>query len=445
MSRSSFATAALLGLLVVGAAARAQSQIPAVPTAPSAPAPTTPATQPAPATATPAPTTPVTPAAAPAPASAPVATPYGSPVKRSGPLLISVRTKIPALIDGKKTTTDFVRTLSIPADRATLLRRTGEITPSLDADLKRFTDMLGTVGQDARFMEIDDGTWAVVQRNDLQIDLAATRANVQKLLTDRSQSQASVVVTGQVAPKRTLDYFASRGITALLGSGTTNYYGSSDARVTNIHVGATNFKDRLFEGKTFSFNQMVGPINSRSGYVAGLVIAGDQTASGVGGGICQVSTTVFRAMYSAGLPIVQRQNHSYQVHYYDPQGLDATIYQPSLDLRFGNDTGGALWFQTDWDDDQHALTVSVFGRAPKFNVVVGKPRVLSTTPSPKDRLISDPSLKAGTRQQIDWAAPGAVIEVTRQFMQDGQEVKRDVLKSTYRPWPNIFRVGTKKA
>lgn len=360
-------------------------------------------------------------------------------------MLISVRTQIPALVEGKKTTTAFIRSLNISAERATQLRQAGTITPSLNTDLNKFMDQLEKAGEDARFMPLEDsGKWAVVQRNNLKIDREATRANVLALIKDPYEAQAEVVVTGQTPPARTLDFFASKGITNFLASGQTSYEGSSPARIKNIHVGAANFKDRLFDGKTFSFNQMVGAVNARNGYVAGLVIAGDQTASGVGGGICQVSTTVFRALYGAGLPITQRQNHSYQVHYYDPQGLDATIFQPNLDLRFANDTGGSLWFQTDWDDTDKILTVSVFGKAPRYDIVIDDPKTLSTTPSPKDRLIYDPKLPAGTREQVDWAAPGAVIEVTRKFIQGGKEVKKDVLRSTYRPWPNIFKVGTKK-
>lgn len=430
----------LLGSLTP--AGLAQVDIPATP--PSTPAPPTPPVEPVPMPApTPAPAPPPqpTPTPEPTPTPPPLATP--APPK-SGPLLITVQAKIPALIGGKKGTTDFVRTLNISAERATALRQRGEITPSLEADLNKFMDSVSKSGQDARFMQLDDGTWAVVQRNSLQLDREATKAAVLKMLQDPKLASANVVVTGQTPPKRTLDFFASKGITSFLATGQTNYYGSSDARVTNIHVGASNFKDRLFEGQTFSFNQMVGPVTARNGYVAGLVIAGDQTASGVGGGICQVSTTVFRTLYAAGLPIVQRQNHSYQVHYYDPQGLDATIFQPSLDLRFANDTGGALWFQTEWNDEDHTLAISVFGKAPKYRVVIEDPKTLSTSPSPKDRLIYDPTMKAGTRQQIDWAAQGAVIQVTRKFMQGDKEVKSDVLKSSYRPWPNIFRVGTKK-
>ncbi len=377
----------------------------------------------------------------PVPEPAPATTPPVRVPAFKGPLLINVETTIPVLVDGKKTTVPLTRTLTIPGPRMALIRQSGAVTASLDADLKKFVNGLAGKAQDARFEELWDG-WAVVQRNALQIDLAATRANVLAAVQDPRGVKASVVVTGQTAPQRTLDYFLSRGITAHLGTGETNYYGSSDARVTNIHVGAKNFSDRLFEGKTFSFNGFVGPVTSSNGYVTGLVIAGDRTASGVGGGICQVSTTAFRTLYGAGLPTLQRQNHSYQVHYYDPQGLDATIYQPSLDLKFANDTGGALWFQTEWDDEAASLSISVFGKARDFTVEIGKPRTLSSTPSPADRIIPDATLPAGQRKQVDWAAPGAVMEVTRKLVRNGKTVRQDTLKSSYRPWPNIFLVGT---
>lgn len=388
----------------------------------------------------PTPPTPLEPLPAPQP---PVPQIQAPPAISQAPLLITVETTWPALIAGKAGTVPFSRTLTIPGARAAQLRERGRITESLEADLKAFVASLPTTPQDARFEEQWDG-WAIVQKNGLTINLDATRRNVLAALTAPNGVKAAVVVTGQKAPARTLDYFRSRGLTAHLSGGETNYYGSSPARVTNIHVGARHFNDRLMEKSTVSFNEMVGPISERAGFVTGLVIAGERTADGVGGGICQVSTTVFRALYGAGLPIMQRQNHSYQVHYYDPQGLDATIYQPSLDLKFRNDTGGALWFQTDWDDVTSSLRVNVFGRPRDFTVELGKPRTLKSTPSPADRLISDPTLAAGQRRQVDWAAPGAVIEVTRSFMRGGKAFKQDVLRSTYRPWPNIYLVGTRR-
>lgn len=345
------------------------------------------------------------------------------------------------LQDGKPTAAATHQTFVIPADRLKVLRQGGTVTSSLDADLRAFALKVGRAPQDARFEAFPTG-WALVQRDGIAVDLAQTRAALAAAL--KNPATGTVTLSFKATPpKRTLAYFTSRGVTSFLATGETNYYGSSRARVTNIHVGAGKFQDRLLEGKAISFNDTLGPITQATGFVPGLVIAGDRTATGVGGGICQVSTTVFRALYLAGLPILERRNHSYQVHYYDPQGLDATVYQPSQDLRFANDTGGALWVQAEWDDRRSQLAVSVFGRARPFEVQLGKPRVLSTTPSPADRLISDPSLSAGQRRQVDWAAPGAVIEVTRSLVQAGKVLRSDTLRSSYRPWPNIYMVGTK--
>ncbi|WP_309570066.1 VanW family protein [Deinococcus sp.] len=455
-----------LSVALILSSVRAQEQAPVIPALP--PATTPPVTEPAPPAQpvpaaepepTPAPVpTELPPVKVPAPPPAPPLEPAMPPLvtppnpapevktpppHSTAPLLITVESTWPALVDGHVTTVPFSRTLTIPGERAAQLRARGVVTASLEADLKTFVAALPTTAQDARFEELWNG-WAVVQRNGLSIDLNLTRQNVLDILKAPQGVKATVVVTGQTLPKRTLAFFQERGITTLLNTGETNYYGSSPARVTNIHVGAAHFRDRLVEKPTLSFNELVGPVSTRTGFVTGLVIAGERTADGVGGGICQVSTTVFRALYGAGLPIVQRQNHSYQVHYYDPQGLDATIYQPTLDLKFRNDTGGALWFQTDWNDGESRLSVSVFGRARDYTVELGKPRTLKGTPSPADRLIPDATLPAGQRRQVDWAAPGAVIEVTRSFMRGGEAFKKDVLKSSYRPWPNIYLVGTQK-
>lgn len=447
-------SALLRGLVLLGTLSLAQAQIsiPAVPPAPGdsaapAPSPEPVPVQPAEPLPAPAPEPEPVPAPAPEPVPAPPVTPTppttpAKPVAARGPLLIQVKVNFPALVAGKKTTVPWVQTLSIPSERAATLRQRGIVTQSLQADLDAFLQPL-TLPRDARFEQRPDGQWVVLQRNGLKVDREATRAALAQLLSEGRSGAVNVVVTGQVAPGRTLDFFASRGITTFYATGATSYAGSSAARVKNIHVGATNFRDRLFEGNTFSFNQFVGPVTARNGYVTGLVIAGEQTVDGVGGGICQVSTTAFRTLYGAGLRVLQRQNHSYQVFYYDPQGLDATIYQPQLDLKFANDTGGALWFQTEWDDRQATLAITVFGKARDFQVMVDAPRTLKTTPAPKDRLIYDASLAKGERKQVDWAAPGATIEVTRRFVRNGQTFQQDTLRSVYRPWPNIFRVGTK--
>ena len=395
--------------------------------------------QPAPLVPTPGvsvPNQPVPVPAAPVPSVVTPAVPAGTGLT----LVLEVPLKL--LQDGQPVAGSSRQTLAIPAERTATLRRGGVITPSLEADLRAFARKVATRPQDARFEQFASG-WALVERDGVGIDLDRSRTSLLAALKNPASTAVALSYT-LTAPARTLDYFTSRGVTAFLATGETNYYGSSRARITNIHVGASKFDNRLFEGKTFSFNTMLGNISAATGFVPGLVISGDRTATGVGGGICQVSSTVFRALYGAGLPIAERRNHSYQVHYYDPQGLDATIYQPSQDLKFANDSGGAIWFQTDWDDANARLSVNVFGQPRDFTVNIGRPVTLSTRPSPANRLIPDATLRVGQRRQVDWAAPGASIRVTRSFTRAGKIFRTDTLNSTYVPWPNIFMVGTRQ-
>ncbi|GHF93293.1 hypothetical protein GCM10017783_01540 [Deinococcus piscis] len=370
--------------------------------------------------------------AAPAPAQA-------APQSVAAPLVLSFKAQVPAYKNGQKTSVPLTRELRIPAERAAIIRQRGIITQSLGEDLDKWVKELGS-GGGARF-EQQQGGWVLVQYDLFKLDPEATRTALLAAIKDPAMKPVQVKVQSQTAPERDLNFFISRGITGHLGTGNTNYKGSSKARMTNIHVGAGRFKDRLFEGGTFSFNQFLGPINRAAGYVDGLVIAGDRTEEGLGGGICQVSTTVFRSLYRAGLPVVERSPHSYQVGYYKPQGLDAAIYQPSLDLKFKNDTGGAIWFQTDWNDATGEFNVYAFGKPRDFEVRLSEPRVIKTIPAPADRTIVSSKLAAGQRQQVDWAMPGGTLEVDRLFVRSGQVFKKETLKSNYRPWPNIFLVG----
>ena len=259
---------------------------PALPTPPATPAPAvTPPTAPQPA---PAQAAPVKPA------------PTAPKPKATDSLTLSFEASFPAVVDGKKTSLPYRETLIIPPERLAQLRAQGKVTASLDADLGALLNRVMAPARDARFEVQPDGQWAVVQHNSFKVDTAAARAALAAALKDGQTTLVKLTPTGSVAPKRTLDYFVSRGITAFLAGGQTGYDGSSPARITNIHVGTRAFQDKLFEGETFSFNRMLGPITTRAGFVTGLVIAGERTASGIGGGICQVSTTVFRALYGAG-------------------------------------------------------------------------------------------------------------------------------------------------
>ena len=138
-----------------------------------------------------------------------------------------------------------------------------------------------------------------------------------------------------------------KGITELIATGETDFAGSPRNRINNIGVGLNSFSGRLIPpGDESGAGEIIGYVGESTGYLPELVIKGDKTIPEYGGGLCQVSTTIYRSLLFAGLPITERENHSYAVSYYDPQGLDATIYPPSVDLKFINDTPAHILFQT---------------------------------------------------------------------------------------------------
>ncbi len=150
-----------------------------------------------------------------------------------------------------------------------------------------------------------------------------------------------------VQPDIRTDNLASLGITELVSTGWTDFSGSPANRLHNIQTGAARFNGILIKpGEDFSFNTALGNVDASTGYLPELVILADKTVPEYGGGLCQVSSTAFRAALNAGLPILERHAHAYPVGYYKPYGVDATIYLPTPDLRFTNDTGKYILIQT---------------------------------------------------------------------------------------------------
>ena len=173
------------------------------------------------------------------------------------------------------------------------------------------------------------------------LDIDATVAGIEGALVAGQETRQLVIA--EVAPAVDMNRIAEMGIRELVASGTTYFAGSSAARVRNIEVAAEKFDGVVIPpGESFSFNQHVEDVTGANGFEDSLIIWGDRTAVGVGGGVCQVSTTIFRAAYAGGLPIVERYNHGYVVDWYGEPGLDATIYTPTVDFRFRNDTDAYL-------------------------------------------------------------------------------------------------------
>lgn len=238
------------------------------------------------------------------------------------------------------------------------------------------------------------------------------------------------------------------GIQEEVSEGTSLFHHSADERIFNIALAASKLNGVIIKpGEVFSFDKAVGDISSLSGYKQAYVIENGKTVLGDGGGVCQVSTTLFRAALNAGLPIVERHQHAYRVGYYEEDsgpGIDAAIYYPTVDLKFRNDTGHALLIQTNIDYNEQQLTFSLYGtKDPDREVSITTPVVLSTSPAPPPLNQDDPTLPAGQVKQVDFAADGADVYFTRTVTENGKTTIYDKFTSNYKPWQAIYMHGTK--
>lgn len=221
-------------------------------------------------------------------------------------------------------------------------------------------------------LQIKNGKASVftLSKNGIELLIEKSTEKIQQeILEDNPNIK---LVTKEITPNVTTNDIDNLGITDLLAHGTSDFSGSPTNRRTNINVGSEKFNGLLIEpGEEFSFNQNVGNVGPQTGFVPELVIKNNQTIPEYGGGLCQVSTTLFRAALNAGLPITERYAHAYPVFYYTPQGTDATIYAPHPDLRFENDTGNYILIQTYIEGDE--LFFDLYGTNDGREVVIDGP------------------------------------------------------------------------
>ncbi len=278
----------------------------------------------------------------------------------------------------------------------------------------------------------------------LHLDTAQSAYKInQTLLKDVSNPVELVIEKVEPHNKLTNEL----GIKELVGLGTSKYEGSIANRIYNIELTAKKINGVLIPpGEIFSFNQTVGEISSATGFKQAYVIKSGKTVLDDGGGVCQVSTTLFRAALNAGLPIVKRVAHAYRVHYYEedsPPGIDATIFYPSVDLKFKNDTPGNILIQAQASRDLK-LTISFFGTSDGRESQISTPVILSQTPPPPELRQDDPTLPKGTIKQVDFAAWGANITFKRRVTRGDQVLIDETFRSNYKPWQAIYLVGTKE-
>lgn len=238
------------------------------------------------------------------------------------------------------------------------------------------------------------------------------------------------------------------GIIELLGEGSSTYKGSAQGRIKNLNLAAERTNGVLVApGATYSLNNSIGDISAKTGYDVAYIIKEGRTVLGSGGGVCQTSTTLFRAVLDSGLPIVMRYPHAYRVSYYEqdrPVGFDAAIFQPSWDFRFKNDTENYVLVQTEADIENYKLAFKIFGTSDGREVTITEPVVTNQSPPPPALYQDDPTLAKGVVRQVDFPAWGARVKISRTVTRDGEELFVENYDSRYQPWRAVYLVGTKE-
>ncbi len=212
----------------------------------------------------------------------------------------------------------------------------------------------------------------------------------------------------ETKPSVSSDDIENLGIKSLIGEGRSNFKGSPKNRIFNIKVATNRFNGVLIRpGEEFSFVKILGEVDGEHGYLPEMVIKKDKTEPEFGGGICQVSTTTFRAAINSGLKITARKNHAYPVKYYNPQGMDATVYVPHPDLRFINNTSGHILIQAKIEGTE--LVFQFYGTTDERKIEIDGPRITQRNP--------DGSMKAVFSQKV--------------YFPDGEILVDDVFYSSY--------------
>ncbi len=282
----------------------------------------------------------------------------------------------------------------------------------------------------------------------IQQDVFLTDFKKQIETITKSKTKLTLTLKDEtIEPEITLAKSNEHGIEELIAEGRSDYTHSIPSRIHNVILAASKFNGVIIpKGEEFSFNKIVGDISASSGYQTAWVISGGRTVLGDGGGVCQVSTTMFRAALNAGLPITERHAHAYRVSYYendsDP-GFDATIYSPSVDLRFKNDTPADILIQTVVDEENKLLTFKFYGKKDDRIVEISPATVWDIAPPPEPLYEDDPTLPVGQVKQVDFAAWGAKAKFTYKVIK-GEDIQEKTFLSVFRPWKAVFLRGTKE-
>ena len=318
-------------------------------------------------------------------------------------------------------------------------------------ELKTFVDRQP---DNARFV-FNDGTGQIepiaVSTIGRSMDVEASIAAINEALLRGEHTIALSVSEEQPAVADTATG-AELGVVQLVGEQTTYFYGSSDARIQNIVAAAERYHGLLVApGETFSMGSVLGDVSLENGFAEALIIYGGRTIKGVGGGVCQVSTTLFRTVFFAGYPVAERYSHAYRVSYYEMDasgsvdtnfaGMDATVYFPLVDFKFVNDTSSWLLMETYVNVGARTITWKLYSTSDGRSVTWETTGPSNVVPPPEPLFEENSELRKNEIKQIDYAAQGADVNVTRTVWINGQVYFTDQFQTHYQPWQAICQYG----
>jgi vancomycin resistance protein YoaR len=278
--------------------------------------------------------------------------------------------------------------------------------------------------------------------NGLQVDKPKFTEEL-AIALNQSKTTVTIPVSETSAKVETTEELQKQGIKSLIGVGHTAYAGSPNARQHNIRTAIKKFNGLIIKpGETFSFNDNLGEVDGSTGYMKELVIKAEGTIPEYGGGVCQVSSTAYKAALFSGLEIDERSNHSYAVSYYaqiDGYGLDSTIYPGVKDLKFTNNTPGSILMQAYVKDTEAFF--KFYGTDDGRKVKLEGPYQSNYKSGGGTELIPSDTLPPGQRKQIEFSHPGFNIMWYRHLTdKDGMEKKEEIF-SSYRATANRILVG----
>ncbi len=290
-----------------------------------------------------------------------------------------------------------------------------------------------------------------VSKNGKKLDKTEARIQIRSALLTLMHEYSPMVRVPlkiqTVEPTTTTGKVNTYGVQERIGRGYSEFSGSIPGRIHNVALAASRLNGILIKpGETFSFNDAVGDISAATGYQSAYIIKDGRTVLGDGGGVCQVSSTLFRAALNAGLPIVERHAHAYRVHYYEEggfkPGLDATVFGPTYDLKFKNNTSGYILIQTSSNMRVPSLTLELYGTSDGRISEIKNQKLWDIAAPPPPLYQDDPTLPKDTVKQVDFEAWGAKASFDYLVTKNGEILENDTFISNYRPWQAIYLKGT---